>query len=948
MDHWRETLRSCGLIILIVAASQELFAQQPKKEEQIPVDQQVKIGKLKNGLTYYIRKNAEPQKRGELYLVVKAGSNMEDDDQQGLAHFAEHMAFNGTRDFPKNQLVDYLQKCGVRFGADLNAYTSFNETVYQLPIPTDDPEILAKGITILANWAGHVTFEDDEVEKERGIIVEEDRQRGKDAGERMRKQILPVLLHDSRYVDRLPIGKMEIVQSFKPDVIRRYYKDWYRPNLQAVIAVGDFDVQDIERMIVQNFSRLANPKKVRPREDDYKIPINDKPSVKVVTDPEFSYTVGYIVFKEQQQKSKTTDGLLRGAAYQMINSMFSARIQEIMERGNAPFVHASGEYGAYYGGLGGLDAFSISMVAKSPETFKDAVQGIMNEVVRMRKHGFTESELARAKQNFLANIERQFNERLKTSSNHYVNAYVGHFLKGDPIPGIEFLNKFYADNLSSVSLSTINKMAAGLADDDNFIAILEGLESNRSKLPDEDTFLAWIRDAGTNVTAYVDDAVDKPLLNRIPTPGKIIREKKIESPGMTELHLSNGATVVLKPTDFKSDEIIFSSSSPGGTSLATEADYFSASLAAELVSSSGVGPYDRSKLKKHLTGKVVDVSPYIDQHFEGIWGASTPKDILTAFQLINLYYTHPRADSNVFRMIRDNYKVNVAARSSFPSAVFDDTVSAVMGGFHKRSTVPTMDEVDHLNFGTAFRFYKERFSDSDDFTFFFVGNFDIEAMKPLIETYIASLPGTGRREKFLDLKIKPVPGAVNKIVHKGIEDKASVSLFLHDDYPFSEENNLMLSVLNSALKIKLVERLREKESGVYSPRVNVSYGKIPSGTYTFHINFSCAGANVERLVQAALEEIRLIKENGVSEVDIEKFKAEEKRQQQIRLRENYFWLDYLSGTYMEQKDANRVTKYLELLDAITPAMTKAAAKRFLNENNYKRIVLLPETLKVTP
>lgn len=946
MNYCKAKLRALGWIAVLATVSTMLHAQS-KDGKIIPIDDKVRIGKLKNGLTYYIRNNAEPQQRCELYLVIKAGSNVEDDDQQGLAHFAEHMAFNGTKDFPRNKLVDYLQQCGVRFGADLNAYTGFNETVYQLPIPTGDPEVLSQGITILSNWAGHVTFDNVEIEKERGIIVEEDRQRGKDAGERMRNQILPVLLYNSRYADRLPIGKMKTVQSFKPDVIKRYYKEWYRPNLQAVIAVGDIDVKAVEKMIIQNFSKLKNPKRERTRED-YSIPFNDKPLVKIVSDPEFSYNVAYIMFKEKQEKNNTTDALLRQAAYQMINSMFGARIQEIMEKGNAPFVHASGEYGAYFGGLGNLDAFSVSTVAKTPEGFRDAVLGIMNEVVRMRKFGFAESELIRAKESFLANTERTFIERDKTPSIHYVNAYVGHFLKGDPIPGIEYLNTFYKENLPGLSLSVINRVAANLADDENCVAIIEGLESNRAKFPDEATFLNWIREAGSSVTPYEDDMPEAPLLNKIPMPGKIISEKKNESPAFTEIRLSNGVTVVLKPTDFKSDEILFSSSSPGGTSLATEAEYFSASVSAEVVSSSGVGEYDKSKLKKLLTGKVVEVNPYIDQYFEGVWGNSSAKDLTTAFQLIHLYFVQPRADSNVFRMIRDNYRVNVSARSSFPGAVFEDTVSAVMGGFQKRTMAPTIEDVDQLNFETAVRFYKQRFANACDVTFFFVGNFDTAEIKPLIETYLGSLPGTDQKETFLDLKIKPAPGVTEKIIYKGIEDKASVSLFLHDDYQFSEENNMMLNVLNSALKIKLVERLREKESGVYSPRVNVSYAKTPTGTFAFHINFSCASANVERLIQAALEEIHLIKENGISPLDIAKFRAEERSQQQLRVRDNYFWLNYLSGSYAEAQEPDRVNHYLELLERITPEMTKAAANRFLNERNYKRIVLLPESSKVAP
>jgi len=910
----------------------------------IPIDPQVKIGRLANGLTYYIRKNSEPKDRSELYLVVKAGSNQENDDQQGLAHFSEHMAFNGTRDFPKNQLVDYLQKSGVRFGADLNAYTGFDETVYQLPLPTDDAALFARGFTILSNWAAHVAFEQEEIDKERGIIIEEDRLRGKDVGERMRKQTLPMLLHRSRYADRLPIGKMDIIQSFKRKTIQQFYHDWYRPDLQAVIAVGDFDPATVEALIQKNFSALKNPAKERKRET-YTIAINEAPLVKVATDPEFSYTVAHLFFKHQPMRTGTTADLRTSAMTDMINRMFSARIQELMEKGNAPFVHASGGYGPYYGGLGQIDAFSATAVAREPEALQKAVEGIVSEIKRVNRFGFTPSELARARKSYLADLEKQYNERYKTPSSDFVHAYVAHFTKGQPVPGVEFLFSYSTREMERITVEEINTLAKDMTGLSGCVSIVQGLEGHRGKLPDEATCVSWIQNAGQDITPYVDEAIDQPLMPVLPRAGRIVSERKIESQGVTEVKLSNGITVVMKPTDFKQDEVIFSSSSTGGTSLVGDAEYLPATIAADVVSGSGVGAYDQSQLTRLLSGKVVGVTPYIDQHYEGIYGHATPKDLITAFQLIHLYLTQPRADSNVFNMLKSNYKVNLAARPSFPAAVYQDTISAVMSGYAPRTRTPAVSDVSQLDLQTVYRIYKDRFADNHDLTFFFVGNFTVEELKPYLELYLASLPAANRLESYVDLNIRPLKGQIEKKVFKGLEDKAYVSLILHGIYSYNETNNLMLDLLASALRIELVERLREKESGVYSPSVNLDYSKIPYEAYTMHISFSCAGANVDKLINATLEEIARLENNGVSQADLEKFQAEERRQDSIRKRDNYYWMYYLSDTYTRGESIDRILSYTQRLSAMKQEDTRAAARLFLSNASCKRIVLLPEAMK---
>ncbi|HEY2583165.1 MAG TPA: insulinase family protein [Mucilaginibacter sp.] len=903
----------------------------------LPVDGDVIIGKLPNGLTYYIRKNTEPKNRAELYLVSKAGSVLEADDQQGLAHFTEHMAFNGTRDFPKNELVNYLQKSGVKFGADLNAYTSFDETVYQLPLPTDSIKTFEKGFVILANWAAYQTFDPKEIDSERGVVLEEERLRGKNAQERLRYQTWPVLLNNSRYAQRLPIGKEDILKTFKPETIVNFYHDWYRPDLQAVIAVGDFDPQYVQQLITYNFSSLRNPAGEKPR-TQYIVPPTPGTAVKIATDKEFPYTLAEIIVKHPETVVKTTADYLQSIRERLFNQMLNDRLGELLQKPNPPFLFGQASYGGF---IGKQDAFTSIAVAK-PGELETALKAVVAETERARLFGFTITELERAKQNALLQVENAYKERDKTKSVNFVNEYQQNFLSGEAIPGISFEYNFYVNNIGKITLAEINAMAGKFISDQNRVVIVEAPDKEKDKLPNEKTLLGWISEAGKNLKPYIDNTIDKPLLDKLAAPGKITSVQTDSAILTTTVMLSNGVKVILKPTEFKNDQILINGYSFGGTSLASDQDFTSADLAGNVIASSGVGEFNQTQLDKKLSGKNVSISPYISDITQGITGNSTPKDFETAMQLVYLYFTQPRKDADIWQSNITQTKSLLTNRSLDPASVFQDTVSATLSNHNFRAMVTTPELLNTANLDKAYAFYKDRFADASNFTFFIVGNFTVDVMKPYLEAYLGSLPSTNHKEAFNNLKIQPPAGQITKTVYKGIGDKASVELVFSGDYEYNEANNMQLDALEEILQIKLTERLREQESGVYSPGVRATYKKIPNGRYSFTVFFGCAPANVDKLINASIEEIDKIKQNGALPTDVEKFAAQDARSTQVQLKENIFWAGYLGAASQNQQDPDAILKHVSNLSQVTVQSTKDAANKYLNGNNLIKLILLPE------
>ncbi len=904
----------------------------------LPVDPNVIIGHLPNGLTYYIRKNTQPKNRAELYLVNKAGSILETDEQRGLAHFTEHMAFNGTRDFPKNELVNFLQKAGVKFGADLNAYTSFDETVYQLPLPTDSINVFKKGFTILANWAGMVSFDNKEIDSERGVVLEEERLRGKNAGERMQRQIFPVLLNNSRYAERLPIGKEEILKTFKLETIKAFYHDWYRPDLQAVVAVGDFDPKQVEELIKQNFSELKNPLNEKTR-TVYRVPSTAGTAVKIVTDKEYPYNVAQIYVKHPSSVSKTKSQYLQDIRVNLFNQMINARMAELLQKPNPPYLFAQASYSGF---LGNQDAFTTIAVAKNTGELKTALTAALDEVERARKYGFTATEFERAKKDALTGMENAYKEKDKTPSARFVQEYQRNFLKGEAMPGIDFEYAFYKDNIDKIKLSDINAMAGKFISDQNRTIVVQAPEKDKANLPTEQTLLSWVKDAGHQVGAYIDNVSKEPLLAKKPTGSKVISETKDAAIGTTTLTLGNGVKVILKPTDFKNDQILINGYSFGGTSLASDTDFPSASLAANSVNSSGVGNFTQIQLGKMLAGKNVGVSPFMAESTQGINGYAAPKDFETALQLIYLYFTQPRKDADIWQSNITQTKALLTNRSLDPNSVYQDTVAATLANYNMRRMPVTAARLDQANLDKAFEFYKSRFADASGFTFTMVGNFDVEKIKPLLEQYLGGLPATNSKETYKNLGIHAPAGKITKEVYRGIGDKSTVQLVFSGDYNYNEDNNLQLDALEEILNIKLTERLREKEGGVYSPGIRATYYKLPQSRYSITVYFTCAPANVEKLIAASMEEIEKLKKNGAEATDIQKFAAEEKRSTEVQLKENGFWMSQLSSASQNQQNPDAVLQHINDLQKVTEQSTKEAANKYMSGNNLIKFILYPE------
>lgn len=906
----------------------------------IPTDPAVRSGRLPNGLRYYIRRNARPEQRLELRLVVNAGSVLEDDDQRGLAHFTEHMLFNGTRRFRKNDIVSYLESIGVKFGADLNAYTGFDETVYILPVPTDKPGLVERSFDILEDWASGALFDSTEVVNERGVVLEEWRG-GLGADARIRDQQFPVIFRGSRYAERLPIGLPEIIRNANPGPLKRFYRDWYRPDNMAVVAVGDVEPARLERLVRQHFGALRGPARPRPR-PTIAVPGNDSALVTIATDPEEQVGSVTVLYKHPAQVQRTVGDYRKSLVGELYNYMLNQRLSEIARRPDAPFSFAGSNYGSF---VRSTEVYQLSAAAKAGGLLA-ALSAVLQEARRVDRHGFLPGELARARTALLRAYERAHAEREKTESARYVEEYVSMFLTGEPSPGIAWEYQQVQQLLPGITLDEVNALARAWITDRNRVVAIAAPSGDSASVPGEGAVLATFRAADTaTVAAWTETLTDAPLVADVPTPGRVVDETTIPELGVTQWTLSNGVRVVLKPTDFKADEVLMRAFSPGGTSLVDDDDHPSAMLATTIAERGGLGSFSLTDLGKTLTGKQARASAYLDGESEGISGGGSTKDLETLFQLLFLRFTAPRRDSTAYAAFRAQVAPFLANRANSPDAVFSDTVLLTMAQHHPRARPLDQALLDRVSFARAFDIYRDRFADASDFTFVFVGSFTLAQVRPLAEQWLATLPSTGRRETWRDRGVRPPTGRLEKTVRKGMEPKASTLLLFTGPAEFSPEARHTLRSLGEYLEMRLLENLREALGGTYSVSVGAQVTRLPRPEYSVSFQFGSAPARADSLYGVILAVIDSTKAGAIADADVQKVREQQLRGLEVNRKENAYWLTNLSARLEHGEDPRGLLAYEGLIRGLSRAQLQAAARQYLDGANVARFVLLPESVR---
>ena len=908
----------------------------------IALDPSIRKAQLENGLTYYIRHNTEPANRATLMLVINAGSVQEDEDQLGLAHFVEHMMFNGTERFPKQALIDYFETVGMSFGPDVNAYTSFDETVYFLEFPTDDEEIIGTTFQVAEDWASRATISDEEVESERGVILEEERLRDQNASGRLNKQLFPLILGESRYTDRMPIGDMDIVQNTPGETLRSFYRDWYRPDLMAVIVVGDIDVDDIETRIEEHFGPLTAPETVRPRVS-YSLPDYDDTGYLILTDPEFPVTIAQIIYRqaapELNSASVFRDRLIGNLFYKMLNF----RLDDLTREADSPFLGAFVSEGQL---IRGNNYQVVGVQVRQGEALS-SLDAALTEVERVRRYGFTAAEVERAKSEILNIYERLYNDRENQRNHSLASEYSRNYLENEAVPGIEVEFKLVDRLLQGISRDDVNQRAELYVGGSNRSVFVVGPERDADSLPNEDELAAVISDLPTKqVDPYQDIEAVTALLTEIPEPAEILSRQTDETFNITDLTLANGARVVLKPTTFKEEEILFSATSPGGSSLVSDEDYPEADFIDSIVSQSAVGDVSYAALQRLLADKSVSVSPFIGELEEGFHGQSGQEYIETLFQLVYLYGTQPKADDDAFATLKDQYTESLRNRELDPRSAWTDAYIEARYGDSIRRKIPSLEIIDSLDLERAFAIYQERFADFSDFTFIFVGNFDLEQMIDWSQRYLGNLPSLDRAETWLDVAPDPPTGVVEVPVYRGQDEQSLTTILFTGPSEDSLDRRLHLRMLEMILDILMREELREELGGVYAFSASASMEPDPDSLYRVSLTFGSDPARVEELVDALFGLIADVQADGPREDLMEKARAQIVRQREEQLEQNSYWLRVLE--YWATEDDVDLSSFVDLevvesrTDAVTAAEVQASAVDYLPLDRYILVSLYPE------
>jgi zinc protease len=909
--------------------------------QKMPVDPEVLVGALPNGLRFYVRPNGKPAKQAELRLVVKTGSALEDPDQLGLAHFVEHMEFEGTRNFPGQSIIDFLSSLGLSIGADANAATSYDDTQYTLRVPTDVPGVLDRALLVLRDWADGATFDQNGIDHERGIVLSEWRMR-LGADDRTQDEIRRVQLEGTRYADRPPIGNPKIIESAQREQLVRFYRDWYRPDLMAVIVVGDVDRNDVAQMINRHFSSLTNPTPERPR-PAFDVPDRSATRYAVITDKESTSTVVRLSTLRPARNQGTVGGYRAIMLDRLFADMLGSRLDELSQGASPPFLRAAADRSLFSSPRTRDEAVLQALV--SNDGVARGLDALMTELQRIQRFGFTASELARAKEAMMLGSERVVAESPDRESESRADEYTRNFLEDEALPTIWHELAFHRRFDPGITLAEVNALALDWFPERDRLIVVSAPEASGVVLPTQTQLAEVVRAASAKrLEPYVDAIAGRKLMDAPPPRGSVAKTTVQADAGVTEWVLSNGATVVIKPTTLKEGQILFRATAPGGTSLASDQDFLSARIADTVVPASGIGSFSSVALDKLLNGKAVAVRPFIDDTRQGMSGGSTPQDIETMFQLIYLHFTQPRADPTAFAAMKSQATALLANQMASPDVVFEQTIDATLSQNHPRRQPETPTTAAQWNLEKAFAFYKARFADASNFTFVFVGSFTPESLKPLVETYIASLPATHSRESWRNLGITPPPGIVDKTIEKGIAPKSSVAIVFSGPFEYDDANKLALRAMILVLQSRLSDTIRQELGGTYSITANPDTDKFPTPTYTVRIDWTCDPARTASLVQRVLEEVSLVRGTLLTPDRVARVRDVLLREFDRNSQENGYLLNEIARRY-DDGDGASVGAVVNLRDRIATLNGYAiqqAAQAYLDTSHYVQVTLLPE------
>lgn len=900
----------------------------------IPLDPSVKTGKLANGMTYYIKSNKLPANRAEFYIITNAGAIQENDSQNGLAHFCEHMCFNGTKNFKKKDIINYLQSIGMKFGPEINAYTVHDETVYTLnKVPIENKANMDTAMMILFDWACNVSFDHDEIDAERGVISEEKRTR-ENAQFRSRQKMFPLLFHGSKYAERDVIGSLEVIQKHPYDTLIQFYKDWYRPDLQAVVIVGDFDAAEMEVKVKEMFSKIPARKSSRAREM-YPVPNHKETLADIYLDKEATNVTFQLYIKHETTSNRSMQYYRDEYASQLYASMVNNRFAELAQEANPPYTYAYSGYGQI---VRTKEAF-IGIVGLNPEKLKEGIQTLARENERVYQFGFTATELERAKKELLASAEKQFNERDKQNSENIAGHLQDLFLTNEPYPTSEWDFNYAKMILNQISLEEVNTLAKKWMTQENRVMFLNGPDKETIKYPTKDEMIAWYDAVKTEkIEAYVDKFANRPLIATEPTPGTIVKETKDAKNNITRWELSNGVKVVILPTTYKSDEILLSAQSLGGQSMYDLKDEMSATYAATIVDMSGLGDFDNIELQKQLSGKDANVSPYIGALTEGFRGKSSVKDFETMLQLNYLYFTQPRFDKKAFDSFMTRTKSQLKNKSLDPTSAFRDSLTVTMAQHHPRKRPMTAELLDEAKLPRIKFIYADRFSDPSGFTFYFVGNIDIEKAKPAILKYLGGLPIVKKEETFKDLGIRMPKKNVTNAYQRELETpKATVYMAFTGDYKYTIQERLLMDAVAEYLDMRMTETLREEVGGTYGASVWNSHKKFPASEYALNIYFDTDPYKLDTMISVVYREVNKLM---TSEPDAQKIKdiVENKLKEHVEnVKDNDYYMSVITSDDFN-KELYINFDYEAFWKKLTPKDVQKAAKKYLSTERVTKVV----------